>query len=396
MNPLDNPFVPGAGTPPPELAGRDQLMESARIALGRTKLGRFAKSMVLVGLRGVGKTVLLVRIRNQAEAQGFRSILVEAREGKGLPALLAHPLRQILFSLDSVASVSHKTRRGLRVLASFIKSFRAKVGEVELSIDPEVGAADSGDLENDLGNLLVAVAEAATEQGTAIALCLDEMQYLSEEELSALILSIHQVSQRQLPLVLMGAALPQVIGLAGRSKSYAERLFDFPELGPLDEPAARAALQDPARSQGVSFAEDGLAEIYRETQGYPYFLQQWGYEAWNLATESPITLGTVQQASQKAVKRLDEGFFRVRFDRLTPREKVYLRALAELGPGSQRSSEIAEAMGVKVNTIAPLRAGLIRKGMIFSPTYGETAFTVPLFDQFMKRMILDYPRGSGS
>lgn len=392
MDPLHNPFAPGAGTPPPELAGREEIIRAAHIALTRVRMGRSAKSLILVGLRGVGKTVLLVKIRDLAASEGYKAVLVEAHEHKSLPALLVPPLRQILFSLDAMASVSEKARRGLRILAGFIKSFKTKVGDVEMSIDPEVGAADSGDLENDLGVLLVAVAEAAADRGTAVAICVDELQYLSEEELSALIMAVHQLSQRQLPLVLLGAGLPQIVGLAGRSKSYAERLFDFPEVGPLDAKAAQDALQTPVRSEAVSFTKEALEGICRVTQGYPYFLQQWGHEAWNLAETSPIDAADIDRATQQAIRRLDESFFRVRFDRLTPREKVYLRALAELGSGAQRSGDIAETLGVKVQSIAPLRGGLIRKGMIYSPAHGDTAFTVPLFDDFMKRVMPESPR----
>lgn len=396
MDPLHNPFAPGAGTPPPELAGREEIIKAAHIALTRVRMGRSAKSLILVGLRGVGKTVLLVRIRDLAETKGYKAVLVEAHENKSLPALLVPPLRQILFSLDRMAAASQKAKRGLRVLAGFVKCFKTKVGDVEMSIEPELGAADSGDLESDLSVLLVAVAEAAAERGTAVAICVDEMQYLNEEELSALIMAVHQLSQRQLPLVLLGAGLPQIVGLAGRSKSYSERLFDFPEVGPLDQDAARKALQEPVQSQKVWFTDAALKQIYQVTQGYPYFLQQWGHEAWNIAWENEINLKTIRLASVQAIHRLDGSFFRVRFDRLTPREKVYLRALAELGSGPKRSGDIADTLGVKVQSIAPLRGGLIRKGMIYSPAHGDTAFTVPLFDAFMKRMIPELPRKSES
>jgi hypothetical protein len=390
MDPMNNPFSPGAGTPPPELAGRDPIIETARIALGRIRLGRPAKSLILVGLRGVGKTVLLVRIRDMAESEGYKAILVEAHESKPLPALLIPPLRQILFSLDVPALVSQKVKRGLRVLSGFIKGFKMKIGEVELTIEPELGVADSGDLENDLGALFVAVAEAAADQGTAVALCVDELQYLKEAELSALIMAFHQISQRNLPMILVGAGLPQIVGLAGRSKSYAERLFDFPEVGPLNQDEARKALQAPVQYQNVVFTEAAITETYRVTEGYPYFLQQWGHEAWNLAGTTTIDVPIVEDATQQAIRRLDESFFRVRFDRLTPREKNYLRALADLGPGPQRSGDVAERLGVKVQSVAPLRGGLIRKGMIYSPAHGDMAFTVPLFDQFMKRMIPNF------
>ena len=276
---------------------------------------------------------------------------------------------------------------GLRVLRSFVGALRVKVNEIELGldIDPQKGTADSGDLETDLAELFVALGEAARDRKTAVAIIVDEIQYLSEAEMSALIMAIHRVSQRQLPVVLVGAGLPQLVGLAGRSKSYAERLFQYPIVGPLSKIDAMAALRDPVKKEGATFAEDALKEIVNLTQGYPYFLQEWGYQAWNLAGKSPIDKTVVTHATTAAIKKLDQSFFRVRFDRLTPREKDFIRALADLGPGAHRSSDIADRLGVKVQSSAPLRSGLIRKGMIYSPAHGDTAFTVPLFDAFMLR-----------
>lgn len=394
MNPLDNPFSPGAGNPPPELAGRSDLLRKVEILLARTKAGRSEQSMFMVGLRGVGKTVLLNRVREMAEAQGYQALLIEAHENKTLPQLLLPQLRQTLFALDRMHNVSQKVKRGLRVLRSFIGAIKLKVGDAEfgLDIDPETGSADSGDLEADLAELFVAVAEAAADRGTGVAIIIDELQYLAEAEMSALIMAIHRVSQRSLPLVLIGAGLPQLVGLAGKSKSYAERLFTYPEVGALSVADAKQALQEPVATQGVMFTQDALDEVYRVTQGYPYFLQEWGYQSWNLAQQSPIDLALIQQTTVASTERLDQSFFRVRFDRLTPREKDYLCALAELGTGNQRSGDVAERLGVKVQTIAPLRSSLIKKGMIYSPAHGDTAFTVPLFDQFMLRTMPNGPR----
>ena len=393
MDPLNNPFSPGAGNQPPELAGRGELLQQVEILLARVKAGRAEQSLLMVGLRGVGKTVLLNRVREMAEARGYQAVLIEAHENKPLPLLLVPALRQTLFALDRMASVSQKVKRGLRVLRSFIGNVKFKLGEAEfgLDIEPEKGTADSGDLETDLAELFVAVAEAAADRASAVAIIVDELQYLSETEMSALIMAIHRVSQRGLPLVLIGAGLPQLVGLAGQSKSYAERLFTFPEIGPLSAEDSARALQEPAASQGASYTPEALAEVYRVTQGYPYFLQEWGYQSWNLAPQPPIDLQVIRQTTQRSMQRLDQGFFRVRFDRLTPREKVYLRALAELGPGPQRSGDVAEQLGVKVQSIAPLRSSLIRKGMIYSPAHGDTAFTVPLFDQFMHRTMPEAP-----
>jgi hypothetical protein len=268
-----------------------------------------------------------------------------------------------------------------------------KIGEIDLGIDiePEKGSADSGNLEADLAQVFISLGEAAQDRNTAIAIIIDELQYLSEEELSSLIMAIHKISQKSLPVVLVGAGLPQLVGKTGRAKSYAERLFDFPELGPLKKEDAKLALQTPVNKEGAEFTEQALDEIIKTTQGYPYFLQEWGYQAWNLAMQSPIDINIAQEATIAAIKRLDQNFFRVRFDRLTPREKEYLRALAELGDQPQRSGDVAEVLGIDVQNAAPLRNNLIKKGMIYSPKHGDTAFTVPLFADFMKR-IMDFHR----
>jgi len=389
MDKIKNPFSPGAGSPPPELAGRDSIMEQAGVLLGRVRANRPEKSLLLTGLRGVGKTVLLNEIDRLAQGTGYRTILVEAHEGKPLAVLLAPHLRRLLFDLDRIAGAGDKVRRGIAVLKSFVGAIKITVGEIDIGLDigPEAGAADSGDLEVDLPSLFMAVGEAAQEREVAVAILIDEIQYFSSSELSALIMAMHKMQQRQLPLVLIAAGLPILPGLAGESKSYAERLFSFPNVGPLPEPDAIKALQDPVRVAGEAFEPAALQEIFRLTRGYPYFLQEWGYQAWNHAAASPITLKVVREASDLVSRRLDENFFRVRFDRLTPREKLFLRAMAELGAGPYRTGDVADKLGIKINTLGPLRAGLIKKGMVYSPSYGDMAFTVPLFDEFMRRAI---------
>jgi hypothetical protein len=393
MDPIKNPFSPGAGSPPPELVGRDPILQEARILLGRVKAKRPEKSMLLTGLRGVGKTVLLNEIERIAkDEEGYRTILVEAHEAKPLGPLLAPYLRSLLFELDRIKGAGDKVKRGLRVLRSFMNGIKLTVSDITigLDIDPEKGAADSGDLELDLPSLFVALAEAALDKKTAIALLIDELQYLDDKELGALIMAMHKVQQRQLPLVLLGAGLPILPGLAGESKSYAERLFSFPDIGALSEEDTYKALQEPANAHKVSFEKEAIAEIFRATEGYPYFLQEWGYQAWNLATGSKIHRADITRATPAAVSRLDDNFFRVRFDRLTPSEKKFLRAIAALGPGAHRTGDIAEVLGVKVASMGPSRAKLIRKGMIYSPAYGDIAFTVPLFDNFMVRAMPDF------
>jgi hypothetical protein len=387
MDPVRNPFAPGAGTRPPELAGRQDILDKARVTLARVAQGRSAKSFLLVGLRGVGKTVLLNEIKTVSESLAYKHIMIEAHENKELPELIVPHLRQVLLQLDLVANIKDHAKRGLQVLKSFANAVKVKFGELEFAVEAETGAADSGDLEVDLPNLLTAVAAAAQACGTPIAIIIDEMQYLSELELSALIMAVHRVAQNNQPLVVVGAGLPQLVGLTGKSKSYAERLFDFPPVGPLTNSDARNALQGPVEREGIRFTEAALNAIITITEGYPYFLQEWGYHAWNKAGTDPISVEVVRDTYDAAIKSLDESFFRVRFDRLTPREKDYLRAMAELGPGPHRSGDIAAIEGVKVETVAPLRNGLVKKGMIYSPAHGDTAFTVPLFDQYMKRII---------
>ncbi|MCE5328190.1 MAG: ATP-binding protein [Planctomycetaceae bacterium] len=399
MDRIKNPFSPGAGSPPPELVGRDCILEQARILLERVKQARSEKSILLTGLRGVGKTVLLNRIERMAHALGYRTVLMEAHEGKRLAVLLAPHLRRVLFDLDRVKAAGDKVRRGIAVLRSFLGSIKVTYGDVEFSIDvePEKGIADSGDLEVDLPNLFEAIAEAAQERRAAVAILIDEIQYFTSPELGALIMAMHLMQQRQLPLVLIAAGLPILPGLAGESKSYAERLFSFPDVGPLSELDAARALQDPVRAAGVEFEPAALHEIFAVTRGYPYFVQEWGYQAWNHAERPPITLDIVHAASPIVQERLDQNFFRVRFDRLTPKEKEFLRAMAEPGPGPHRTSDVAAALGADISRLGPVRASLIKKGMIYSPAHGEMAFTVPLFDQFMRRAIPDasFVKGEG-
>ncbi len=387
MDSLRNPFTPGAGAPPPELAGREEIIENARVALERIRRGRAAKSMLLIGLRGVGKTVLLNRLRLNAEAAGLRTVRVQAPENRSLPAILAPQLRQALLALSTSAKASALAKRGLRALAGFAKGLKIKYADIEVGFDaePEPGLADNGDLEHDLQSLLDVAAQAAQAAETALVLFIDELQYVPEEQLAALITALHRASQSSLPVTLIGAGLPQLPGRMGKAKSYAERLFDFPTVGPLDDDAARRAIANPLHAEGVSIKPDALQAILTHAQGYPYFLQEWGKHAWDAAIASPIILADIERASVTAVAALDESFFRVRFDRLTAAEKRYLRAMADLGPGPHRSGEIARVLGKKVTAVGLTRANLIAKGMVWSPDHGDTAFTVPLFDTFMKR-----------
>lgn len=401
MDPIKNPFSPGAGSPPPELVGRDPALEQARILLGRIMEKRPEKSMLLTGLRGVGKTVLLNEIEHLARKSNYRTIFIEAHENKEFGPLIAPYLRTLLFDLDRMSGLSEKVKRGLAVLRSFVSALKltATVDDVTfgLGIEPERGSADSGDLDIDLPNLFIAVGEAAADRKCAIAILIDEIQYFSQKEFSALIVAMHKVQQRQLPLLLLGAGLPILPGLDGDAKSYAERLFSFPNIGALSETDASLALEEPAKAVGVTFNTDALKEIFRLTKGYPYFLQEWGYQAWNFAKTSPITLQMVKEATNAVIPRLDQNFFRVRFDRLTPSEKNFLRAMAHLSNHSSRLGDIADVLHIKATSLSPVRAKLIRKGMIYSPAYGDLAFTVPLFDEFMIRAMPNWePRKDAS
>lgn len=393
MDELANPYRPGAGTQPPALLGRDALIDRFGVTIGRAAQGRPGKSLMPIGLRGVGKTVLLNRFTEIAALEGFKVGFVETPDSGDFRRLLALKLRAILLDLDR-GPVSRAARRALRALKSF--TYQLPDGSsISLDVEALVGTADSGDLATDVTDLLVATGEAAKSRSTGVLLAIDEVQYLSAHELGALITAIHRTSQLNLPVVLVGAGLPQLPGLAGDAKSYAERLFEFPEVGSLGPDDARAAIAVPAEQEGVGFTPEALTRIVELSQGYPYFLQEWAYHVWNHAEVSPITREDVDAVEPVVVEHLDKNFFLVRFDRLTPKEREYLHAMAELGPGPQRSGDIAAKLGVKVETVAPRRSGLIVKGMIYSPAHGDTAFTVPLFGEFLQRVMGTRTGGRG-
>lgn len=386
MDPYTNPFTPGAGAPPPELAGRDDIIQAANITLARVRAGRAEKSQMLLGLRGVGKTVLLNRIARDAQGMGYLAVRLEAPEGQRLAAYLAPALKGVLVRLNKVERAKAYAATAVGALRGFASAFKVSVGDFEFGVAAPK-TADSGNLEIDLPELLVATGEAAKAADTSVALFVDEVQYLSDEDLRGLIVALHRVAQEGLPLVLFGAGLPQVAALAGEAKSYAERLFAYPEVGALTPSAAASAVGEPIKEQNCQIETAALEKIVEVTKGYPYFLQEWGKHAWNTASQCPITAGDVDVASRSATEALDKNFFRVRFDRLTAREQDYLRAMAQLGPGPHSSGAVAEAMGTISENVGPLRSGLIRKGMIYSPKHGDTAFTVPMFDEFMRRAI---------
>lgn len=382
-----NPYAPGAGLQPPELAGRDRLIEDVTIDLERARNRRPTKGMMLLGLRGVGKTVLLNRLFLVAEELGFQAAKIEAPEGGALPELLVPELRRVLYRLDLKVAVGERMRQAGTALRNFASAFKVTMGEIDFGLEPAPGRADTGNLEQDLPDLLIAVAEAAAERGSAFSLFIDEVQYLSAKELAGLIVACHELAQRGLPFIFIGAGLPQIAALAGNAKSYAERLFNYPEVGPLTLDAGRQALLKPALDEGVQYADAAAGEILRLTECYPYFLQEWGFHVWNSAPESPILPDYVEAATPGIIAHLDANFFRVRFDRLTQLQQKYLRAMAELGAGPHKTGDIATKLGVATASVSTVRQQLILKGMVWSQRHGETAFTVPMFDGFLKRQM---------
>ncbi len=314
---------------------------------------------------------------------------IEASESRSLPSILAPHLRTALLKLSNREAARHLAQRGLRALAGLVGALKVKYQDIEvgLDLDPEPGLADNGDLETDLQDLLETVGAAAAAEGACVAFCVDELQYVKEDELAALIMALHRAAQRRRPVIMLGAGLPQLRGNMGRAKSYAERLFEFPEIGALSDHDARRAIAKPAQAEGVTINDAALDAIIDQTRCYPYFLQEWGKHVWDVAERSPITADDVAVASQLATATLDESFFLVRFDRLTLAEKRYVRAMAQLGAGPHRSGDIAGELNRTVSSLGPTRSHLINKGMIWSPGHGDTAFTVPMFDEFMIRIM---------
>lgn len=389
MDAVKNPFAPGAGSKPPELAGRDTILQDAQTAIQRALLGRSSRSQMLLGLRGVGKTVLLNKIEEMAEAAGHVTSLIEAPEDRALSELLVPRINQTLRKLSTVENAKAAAHRALRALRSFASTFTLSYGDTSISVDPEAGTADSGDMEADLSELFVRVGEAAKAAGKAWTLLIDEVQYLHPQDLAALIVALHKVNQRALPILFFGAGLPQVAALSGNAKSYAERLFHYPAVGALDEIDAEIAIRQPIENEGEHIDNDAIGEILTKTKGYPYFLQEWGYQCWNIAEGPRITLEDASKAAVEATRRLDEGFFKVRFDRLTPKEREYVIAMAKLGSEPYRSSDIADALHETHQSLGPRRAQIIKKGMIYSPSHGDLAFTVPMFNEYLVRKYVE-------
>ena len=386
MDPYRNPFAPGAGFPPPELAGRDHILETARISCGRAVRGKPARSLMLLGLRGVGKTVLLNKIGQIAREQGMLVSQLEAPEKNTLSTLLYPELRRVMRALSGLEAAKQIASRGMRALRNFASIFKIELGGLDVGIEgSEPGLADSGDLQHDLPDLFTLIGEGVQAGGKGWILLIDEVQYLSEDDLSALIVAMHQIAQRGLPVVMVGAGLPQVAKLAGDAKSYAERLFQFSAVGALDEAAAKLAIRKPVEEEGAEIEEAALDAIFDRTQGYPFFLQEWGSSSWDVASGSAITLTDVDNAYPETLIGLDAGFFKVRYDRLTKTEIQFVMAMAHLGDGPYSMSNIAQEMQREQSSLGPIRANIISKGMVYSTDHGYLEFSVPLFAEYLRR-----------
>lgn len=391
MDSVRNPFAPSAGRRPPELAGRDDVIEAAQVAAQRVALGKYARPTMLLGLRGTGKTVLLNEFGKIGHQHNVLVSAIEAPEQASLAKLIIPEMRRILRSLSTIEAAKHLAAKGLRGLRNFASILKIEISGIGIGIegasDPEPGLADSGDIQFDLPELFVLLGEAAKSAGKGWLLLIDEVQYLNDNDLSALIVSLHKVSQSDLPIAFAGAGLPQVARLAGEAKSYAERLFTYPAIGPLSQEAAEIALIRPIHAEGAQIDPDAVKHIVDATQGYPFFLQEWGAKAWDIAVGPNISLEDVRLAGALATASLDEGFFKVRLDRLTRAETNFVVAMAELGNDPVSLADIAKKLGRKPQSLSPARASIIHKGMIYSAEHGFLEFTVPLFADFMRRHI---------
>jgi hypothetical protein len=391
MDSVRNPFAPSAGRRPPELAGRDEVLEAAQTAVQRVALGKYARPTMLLGLRGTGKTVLLNEFGKIGAEHSVLVSSIEAPEQASLAKLIIPEMRRILRSLSTVEAAKHMAIKGLRGLRNFASIFKINVNDIGIGIEgaseAEPGLADSGDIQLDLPELFVLVGQAARSAGKGWLLLIDEVQYLNNTDLSALIVALHKVSQSDLPIAFAGAGLPQVARLAGEAKSYAERLFTYPKIGPLEKHAAENALKRPIQAEGAQIAPDAVAQIVNSTQGYPFFLQEWGAKSWDVAAGPEISLNDVKLAGELATASLDEGFFKVRLDRLTRAETSFVIAMAQLGNNPVSLADIAKKLGRKPQSLSPTRAKIIDKGMIYSAEHGTLEFTVPLFADFMRRQV---------
>lgn len=381
-----NPFTPGAGTIPPELAGRETIIEDATINIKRATMGLQCRSQMLLGLRGVGKTVILNRLEDICNDQNHITTTIEAYEGIELIKELNIKIQQVLRKLSTIESLKEKSTKAFAVLKSFLSNFNFEYEGFTIGIDPEIGKADSGVLESDLTELFVTIGELAKEARKPWTLLIDEVQYLEKKELAAIIVALHKCNQKNLPILFFGAGLPQLAAMSGDAKSYAERLFSYPKIGALSNLEAKRAIAIPIKNANEQISDEALEQIYQKTQGYPYFLQEWGAETWNNAEHNvEIQADDIVKVSESVFQKLDEGFFNVRLDRLTPTEQEYVIAMASLPSSPYKTGDIAKKLGKTNQSLAPIRAKIIEKGMVYSPAHGEVDFTVPLFADFLHR-----------
>lgn len=393
MDPIRNPYAPGAGQRPPELAGRDRELEQFEITLERVAAGRPERSMVLSGLRGVGKTVLLNALRGQAVKRAWGTGKIEARPDQSIRI----PIAQAVHA--AVREVAHRHRDPDRVdeVAGVLKAFALRTGVEDrkgmrwtppVDVPAARGRADSGDLELDLVELFTDVATLAGDLGVGIALFVDEMQDIPPAELGALCGACHAISQQAAPLVVVGAGLPHLPVALAATRSYAERLFRYVAVDRLPRDMADRAWRVPAATEGAEFEEEALDRLYALTDGYPYFVQAYGKVTWDAAVGSPITAADVAEAAPSAEAELAIGFFGARYDRATPAERDYMTAMADLGAanadGAIATAEVARHLARKPQSLSPARDGLIKKGLVFSAERGSVAFTVPHFGRFLR------------
>ena len=390
MDSIRNPYTPNAGATPEIVAGRAEYVRAFGVLLERLRRGRTEQSMILTGLRGVGKTVLLNEFAEQARAAKWEVVEVEAskHEDAHFRQLFASLLRSALLQISPRKRWNDRARRAAEVLTSFALSVNPEgTWTMTWDVAPAEGLADHGDLAMDLTDVLVAVGEAAQDSGRGIAILVDEVQFLQSRQLEALIQALHKTVQRRLPVTFVGAGLPQIAELAGDAKSYAERLFRFPMVDSLAETDARDALTTPAEREGARFTEDAVSLALEITKGYPYFIQELGYQVWEIAEGPTITAEDIDTAREGYLAKLDGSFFRVRLNRSTPLQTAYLRAMAELGPDPAKASDVARVLRRESTQLGPTRAELIDMGLLYTPDHGYAAFTVPDFDEFMKRAV---------
>ncbi|MDR5698608.1 ATP-binding protein [Agromyces aerolatus] len=390
MDRASNPYTPHAGADPEVLAGRGEPLEAFRVLLGRLRRGRAEPSMILTGLRGVGKTVLLARFAEVARGERWEPVELEAvkcDDGRFRLAVFTH-LKAALLRLAPRPRWTERDRVAAEVLTAFGAQVElACAFGVAWDVPAAEGAGDSGDLDMDLADVFVAMGEAARAHERGVVLLIDEAQFLSRTQFEALVHAVHATSQRRLPITWVGAGLPHLAELTGEARSYADRLFSFPSVGPLAPGDARAALTGPALAEGVAFEEAAVQRALEITGGYPCFIQELGAQTWSVAEGDLVRRTDVELAEDAYDARLDSWFFRLRLERATPLQTAYLRAMAELGPAPQKAADVARLMGRESTQVGPIRAELIELGLLYAPEHGYAAFTAPGFDRFMLRVV---------